>query len=124
VEHQIRKNLILFVPGKMAAVLGSSIYGFAIGLYILAKTGSSLSFAITLLMSSLPRIFFGRWGNCRPLGSKKNHYYDRFRLCGLAHSHFFSIHLWHTKPLAFIHGYGRAYHFEYLLLCGGHIHYL
>jgi MFS transporter, DHA3 family, macrolide efflux protein len=58
VEHQIRKNLVLFVPGKMAAVLGSSIYGFAIGLYILAETGSSLSFAITLLMSSLPRIFF------------------------------------------------------------------
>ncbi|QED46689.1 MFS transporter [Cytobacillus dafuensis] len=52
----IQKNLILFLLGKMTAVLGSSIYGFAIGLYILAKTGSSLNFAITLLLSALPRI--------------------------------------------------------------------
>ncbi|MEH7344654.1 MFS transporter [Bacillus sp. JJ1532] len=52
----IQKNLILFLIGKMTAVLGSSIYGFAIGLYILAKTGSSLNFAITLLLSALPRI--------------------------------------------------------------------
>lgn len=52
----IQKNLILFLIGKMTAVLGSSIYGFAIGLYILAKTGSSLNFAITLLLTALPRI--------------------------------------------------------------------
>ncbi|WNS76305.1 MFS transporter [Bacillus sp. DTU_2020_1000418_1_SI_GHA_SEK_038] len=52
----IQKNLFLFLIGKMTAVLGSSIYGFAIGLYILAKTGSSLNFAITLLLSALPRI--------------------------------------------------------------------
>ncbi|MBS4192080.1 MFS transporter [Bacillus sp. FJAT-49705] len=52
----IQKNLMLFLLGKMTAVLGSSIYGFAIGLYILAKTGSSLNFAITLLLSALPRI--------------------------------------------------------------------
>ncbi|MBY0123026.1 MFS transporter [Bacillus sp. S/N-304-OC-R1] len=52
----IQRNLILFLIGKMTAVLGSSIYGFAIGLFILAKTGSSLNFAVTLLLSALPRI--------------------------------------------------------------------
>lgn len=52
----IKKNIYLFLMGKLTAVLGSSIYGFAIGLYILAETGSSLNFAITLMMSILPRI--------------------------------------------------------------------
>lgn len=52
----VKKNMILFLLGKMTAVLGSSIYGFAIGLYILAETGSSLNFAVTLILSILPRI--------------------------------------------------------------------
>ncbi|MDQ0271477.1 MFS transporter [Cytobacillus purgationiresistens] len=52
----VRNNLILFMIGKFTAVLGSSVFGFAIGLYILAETGSSLSFAITLVLSTLPRI--------------------------------------------------------------------
>ncbi|MBP2241933.1 MFS family permease [Cytobacillus eiseniae] len=52
----IKRNIGLFLLGKMTAVLGSSIYGFAIGLYILAETGSSLNFAITLILSVLPRI--------------------------------------------------------------------
>lgn len=55
-ESAIKKNLWLFITGKLTAVLGSSIYGFAIGLYILAETGSSLNFAITLILSTLPRI--------------------------------------------------------------------
>ncbi|WP_059171526.1 MFS transporter [Bacillus sp. FJAT-27445] len=55
-QHAVKRNLFLFVPAKMIAVLGSSIYSFAIGLYILDQTGSSLNFAITLLMGSIPRI--------------------------------------------------------------------
>lgn len=55
-ESLIRKNISLFLTGKLSAALGSSIYGFVIGLYILAETGSSLSFAITLLLSVLPHI--------------------------------------------------------------------
>lgn len=55
-ENIIRKNIILFLTGKVSAALGSSVYGFAIGLYILAETGSSLNFAITLLLSVLPRV--------------------------------------------------------------------
>lgn len=52
----VKRNIILFLTGKLTAVLGSSIYGFAIGLYILAETGSSLNFSITLFVSILPRI--------------------------------------------------------------------
>jgi len=55
-EGTVRKNIVLFLIGKIIAVLGSSIYGFAIGLYILSKTGSTINFAITLLLSVLPRI--------------------------------------------------------------------
>lgn len=55
-ERAVKKNLVLFLAGKVTAVLGSSIYAFAIGLYILDKTGSSLNFAITLVLSMLPRI--------------------------------------------------------------------
>lgn len=55
-ENNIKKNITLFLTGKLTAALGSSIYGFAIGLYILAETGSSLNFAITLILTVLPRI--------------------------------------------------------------------
>lgn len=55
-EGAIKKNLVLFLIGKITSVLGSSIYAFAIGLYILAETGSSLNFAVTLVLSMLPRI--------------------------------------------------------------------
>lgn len=55
-ERAVKKNLILFLTGKVTAVLGSSIYAFVIGLYILAETGSSLNFAFTLVLSMLPRI--------------------------------------------------------------------
>ncbi|WP_210364030.1 MFS transporter [Bacillus sp. REN3] len=55
-EKAVKRNLIFFLLGKVTAVLGSSIYAFAIGLYILSETGSSLNFAITLILSILPRI--------------------------------------------------------------------
>ncbi|WP_079505574.1 MFS transporter [Mesobacillus jeotgali] len=55
-DSSIKKNLVLFLVGKVTSVLGSSIYAFAIGLYILAETGSSLNFAVTLVLSMLPRI--------------------------------------------------------------------
>ncbi|WP_423409391.1 MFS transporter [Heyndrickxia sp. MSNUG] len=55
-DRAVKKNLILFLTGKVTAVLGSSIYAFVIGLYILAETGSSLNFAFTLVLGILPRI--------------------------------------------------------------------
>lgn len=52
----IKKNLVLFLLAKVVIVFGSSIYSFAIGLYVLAVTGSAVNFSITLLLTILPRI--------------------------------------------------------------------
>ncbi|OMF27365.1 MFS transporter [Paenibacillus sp. FSL H8-0259] len=50
------RNIILFFSGKFASVLGSSMYTFVVGLYILQLTGSGSSFAVTLLCGMLPSI--------------------------------------------------------------------
>lgn len=55
----VRKNMILLLAGQLVSLFGTNIYGFAIGLYILNETGSGLNFALTIVLSSLPRIFFG-----------------------------------------------------------------
>lgn len=49
-------NLLLFSVGKMISVFGSSIYTFAMGLYVLKMTGSGSSFAVTLALGILPVI--------------------------------------------------------------------
>jgi MFS family permease len=50
------RNITLFFAGKLASVLGSSMYTFVVGLYILNLTGSASSFAVTLLCGLLPSI--------------------------------------------------------------------
>lgn len=50
------RNIILFFSGKFASVLGSSMYTFVVGLYILKLTGSASSFAVTLLCGLLPSV--------------------------------------------------------------------
>ncbi|KAI7258250.1 hypothetical protein KC345_g10598 [Hortaea werneckii] len=50
------RNITLFFTGKLASVLGSSMYTFVVGLYILNLTGSGSSFAVTLLCGMLPSI--------------------------------------------------------------------
>ncbi|GAU75822.1 MFS transporter [Fusibacter sp. 3D3] len=52
------RNLILFITGKGVSVFGSSIYTFAISLYVLKITGSAFNFATTLLLGILPMILF------------------------------------------------------------------
>jgi len=52
----IQKNILLYVLGNGISVIGSSIYTFAIGLYVLNITGSALSFATTLILSIIPII--------------------------------------------------------------------
>jgi MFS family permease len=47
-------NFIIFSLGKLVSIFGSSIYTFAIGLYILRETGSGLSFATTLAIGIIP----------------------------------------------------------------------
>lgn len=51
-----RNNLYLFTSGKAVSILGSSIYTFAIGLYVLKLTGSALNYATTLMLSVVPMI--------------------------------------------------------------------
>jgi len=51
-----RKNIYLFTSGKAVSIFGSSIYSFAISLYVLKITGSALNFATTLMLSIVPMI--------------------------------------------------------------------
>lgn len=46
-------NIILFSAASSISLFGTSIYNFAIGLYVLKLTGSGLSFATTLVLSIL-----------------------------------------------------------------------
>lgn len=50
-------NFILFGSSKLISVFGSSIYEFAIGLYVLKLTDSGISYAVTLIFAYLPNIF-------------------------------------------------------------------
>lgn len=51
-------NLVLFSLGKGISVFGSSIYTFAIGLYVLKITESGLSYAANLFFGLIPVIIF------------------------------------------------------------------
>ena len=57
-QRMERRNLGLFLSGKFVSLLGSQMYGFAMGLYILQLTGSGMSFAINILLSTIPAILF------------------------------------------------------------------
>lgn len=50
------KNILLLYFGKLSSVMGSSVYTFAIGLYILSITGSGLSFSVNIALSIVPVI--------------------------------------------------------------------
>ncbi|MEK4707412.1 MFS transporter [Bacillus sp. FSL R10-2780] len=54
-NHEL-KNICLYVIGKTISIFGSSIYSFALGLYVLQITGSALNFAITLILGTIPMI--------------------------------------------------------------------
>lgn len=49
-------NLYLTLCGKGVSELGSKLYGFAMSFYVLKLTGSAQSFAISLLLTTLPAI--------------------------------------------------------------------
>lgn len=55
----VTKNIVLLLMGRLVSLFGSSIYVFAIGLYILKVTGSGLSFAMTLFLATIPRAILG-----------------------------------------------------------------
>lgn len=49
-------NLWLYAMGKGVSILGSSVYSFAIGLYVLVLTGSALNYAATIMLSVIPMV--------------------------------------------------------------------
>ncbi|MCT4595120.1 MAG: MFS transporter [Anaeromicrobium sp.] len=55
-------NFILFPLGKFISIFGTSIYTFAIGLYVLKLTGSGVNFANTLVLGIMPIILFNPIG--------------------------------------------------------------
>lgn len=55
-EKRERRNLILYSTGKTISIFGTSIYSFALSLYVLKLTGSGLSFAVTLILGIIPMI--------------------------------------------------------------------
>lgn len=50
------RNVFLYSIAKTVSLFGSSIYSFALGLYVLQITGSALNFAITLILGTIPMI--------------------------------------------------------------------
>lgn len=51
-----KRNLWLMVCGVLVSKTGSVAFSFAIGLYILKLTGSAMSFGISILLSTIPRL--------------------------------------------------------------------
>jgi len=59
VKKSERFNFAMFISGRTISVLVSSVYTFAVGLYVLKMTGSGLSFAITLSLQIVPTVLIG-----------------------------------------------------------------
>ncbi|PEY29773.1 MFS transporter [Bacillus anthracis] len=55
-NNQELRNICLYSIAKTVSIFGSSIYSFALGLYVLQITGSALNFAITLVLGTIPMI--------------------------------------------------------------------
>ena len=55
-RNQELRNICLYSIAKTVSIFGSSIYSFALGLYVLQITGSALNFAITLILGTIPMI--------------------------------------------------------------------
>lgn len=49
-------NMLIFLIGKMFSLFGARIFNFAMGLYVLRVTGSGMSFALTMIVSTIPAI--------------------------------------------------------------------
>lgn len=55
-ESTIKKNIALYFAGALVSNLGTFMYNFAIGLYVLTLTGSGQTFAISILFGMIPRV--------------------------------------------------------------------
>ncbi|TDX96815.1 UNVERIFIED_CONTAM: MFS transporter [Lysinibacillus xylanilyticus] len=59
INRIVTKNIFILILGQLVSLIGSSIYSFAMGLYILSTTGSGLYFSITIALGVIPKIIFG-----------------------------------------------------------------
>lgn len=59
INRMVKKNIFMLILGQVVSIFGSSIYSFAMGLYILSTTGSGLYFSITIALGTIPKIIFG-----------------------------------------------------------------
>ncbi len=57
IKNKESQNSILFYLASLISIFGTAIYTFAMSLYVLKVTGSSLNFSSTLILSILPIVF-------------------------------------------------------------------
>ena len=50
----VLKTFLIVWVGQVVSILGSSMTGFALGVWVFQQTGSAASFALTLLSNMLP----------------------------------------------------------------------
>lgn len=55
-RNSVYINMTIFLIGKLVSLFGARIMNFAIGLYVLRITGSGMSFALTMIVSTIPAI--------------------------------------------------------------------
>ncbi len=55
-SNQELRNICLYSIAKTVSIFSSSIYSFALGLYVLQITGSAFNFALTLILGTIPMI--------------------------------------------------------------------
>ncbi|WP_058486463.1 MFS transporter [Defluviitalea phaphyphila] len=58
-KPNVISNMVLLLLGRLVSLFGSKIYSFAISLYVLKTTGSGTTFALSLVISTLPAVIFG-----------------------------------------------------------------
>ena len=82
--NKYNKNFTIFTLGLLISGLGTQIYNFAIGLYVLKITGSSVNFSLTLIFSMLPQIILSPIaGNIADKISRKKMLVIMDYLCGI-----------------------------------------
>lgn len=68
------KNMYLSISGLFTSIVGTRIYFFVLGFYILNKTGSSLNFSVSILVGTLPLVLLS------PIAGAIADRYDRKKL--------------------------------------------
>lgn len=58
-RKRVYLNIGLMIAAEVVSMFGTSIYNFAISLYVLRMTGSGKMFAAMMLVSAVPKIIFG-----------------------------------------------------------------